>query len=261
MTNYVYMTSFASDEYLPGVYALYAALKHVKSRYPLVVLCSEGISEKSKRKLDSLKIEHIDLKEKIVVSSSINDEDGYRHWTKTFDKLLVWKQVQYDKIILLDSDMLVCQNIDELFEAPNMSAVVADIYDEPNCTELNSGLIVIKPSVLDYDGLLFLLYNGSINKDNYGDQDVIRAYFSSWSQEMEKHLPIVYNQFYNRVNRIRTKEKIKVIHFVGSKKPWQFSLRATFRRIKLYGGTIFLLRYIWYVNIKYKLKCLASRYY
>ena len=261
MKNYVYMTSLASDEYMPGVYALYVALKHVKSRHPLVVLCSEGISKKTKCYLDALNIEHVDLDEKISVSSLINKENGYQHWTRTFDKLIVWKQVQYDKIVLLDSDMLICQNIDELFEAPNTSAVIADIYDEPNCTELNSGLMVIEPSLSDYDGLLSLLHSGSIRKDNYGDQDVIRAYFSSWSQEDEKHLPIGYNQFYNWVGRTRmSRGGVKILHFVGNKKPWQFSVRAAFRRIKLYGGTRFLLKYLWYVKIKYKVKCLEFQY-
>lgn len=261
--NYAYITLLSTESYLPGVLALNRSLALVSAKYPLVVLASNGLSENAVGILEQQGLETIRLEVSLVGCNKrecINQEAGYSHWSNTFDKLAIWRMTQFDKLVFLDSDMMVMKNIDHLFMLPHMSAVISDKYDEPDGKELNSGLIVVEPSVKDYLGLCSLLESGRIKKENMGDQDVIRAYYNDWQNWEDCHLPDGYNLFYSNYRmfvyansapiqscgRFRGKRKdVYIIHFIGIKKPWMFSVRAIYRRIKQYGGTMIMLKYQW----------------
>ncbi len=192
-----YITLLSTEDYLIGVLALNISLRKVRARYPLLVMLSHGISELTERKLHKIGLQTIRIPNTIEIDSTINQEKGYTHWSNTFDKLYLWQLTDFDKLVFLDSDMMVCKNIDHLFDAPHMSAANADIVNEPDCTELNSGLMVVRPSKKEYEGLLSVLRNGYIKKLNYGDQDVIRYYYKDWSSQQELHLERSYNAFYS----------------------------------------------------------------
>ena len=68
----------------------------------------------------------------------------------TFTKLKVWTLTQYKKCVFLDADTLVVQNVDELFDRPELSAAPdigwPDIF--------NSGVFVFEPLMSTYHGLL-----------------------------------------------------------------------------------------------------------
>jgi len=42
----------------------------------------------------------------------------------TFSKLNIWKIVDYDKLVYLDADTIVLENIDNLFNYEELSAVL-----------------------------------------------------------------------------------------------------------------------------------------
>ena len=192
-----YITLLSTEDYLIGVLALNISLRTVGAEYSLLVMLSHGISELTERKLHKIGLQTIRIPNTIEIDSTINQEKGYTHWSNTFDKLYLWNLTDFDKLVFLDSDMMVCKNIDHLFDVPHMSAVNADIVNEPDCTELNSGLMVVMPSKQEYEGLLSVLKNGYIKKLNYGDQDVIRYYYNDWANHPELHLDGSYNAFYS----------------------------------------------------------------
>lgn len=78
----------------------------------------------------------------------------YTHWCYTFDKLLLWGMTMYEKIVFLDSDMIVLKNIDELFECQDMSAVQTGRFLYPDWVRLNSRCVVFSPSKATLSGLL-----------------------------------------------------------------------------------------------------------
>lgn len=88
----------------------------------------------------------------------------------------------------MDADTLVLQNIDELFEREEMSAV-PDI-GWPDC--FNTGVFVFKPSPETFTALVNLaVEQGSFDG---GDQGLLNTYFSNWaSQDISRHLSFVYN--------------------------------------------------------------------
>lgn len=234
--KYTYVTLLSTDSYLMGVLLLAKSLREAQAKYPLLVVCSNGVSDKTKRILTRYGLKYVALDEAIMVDTTkYNVAPGYEHWNNTLDKLYVFSLTDYDKVIFLDSDMMVVRNIDHLFDKPHMSAVVADVFNEPDLRQLNSGMIVIEPNKRDFEGLVNLWTSGGIKLANAGDQDVIRAWFKDWENHPELRLPQGYNVFYSDCYSLVKPEQVEsvyIIHFIGPRKPWQISIRAVYKRTK-----------------------------
>jgi len=69
-------------------------------------------------------------------------------WKQSFSKLRLWSLVQYEKIVMLDADILVIKNLDHLFLEEEYTAAPTWA-----CTNANSplkpsgGFWVIQPSM------------------------------------------------------------------------------------------------------------------
>lgn len=254
--NYKYVTLLSTDDYILGTLCLAQSLRRVKSKYKLLVLCSQNISERVISVLNQEKLDYSILKDSLNIDANTNPD--YKRWNYTFDKLAVFNLTQYSKIISLDSDMYVVKNIDHLFSHPHLSAAIADKLDQPDCKELNSGLMVICPSSAEYEGLLTTAETFvKEKKDYYGDQDIIRYYYSEWSHNAELELPLTYNMFYPWCNEIerRFAGRGYNVHFVHKKKPFEFSFTAFLRRLLKFNKE-YLIKYmlmVWYFKIKYSL--------
>ena len=239
--KYTYVTLLGSDDYLIGTLCLWKSLSNVKSKYPLLVLCSQNISVDVLNILKHKKIQYKVLEEQIVTNHK--NEGLYARWSFTFDKLQIFNLVEYDKIVFLDSDMYVVKNIDCLFNAQHMSAVVADVYDQPNCKELNSGLMVIVPQKQEYSQLTSLLHSKVIKRSPMcGDQDIIRLFYNNWSNETNLKLPNQYNMYFTNIKKYKW-VGVSVIHFVYDKKPWNYSWTAFIRRMLKFNA-FYLFRYM-----------------
>ena len=256
--KYTYVTLLSTDSYLMGVLLLAKSLLEVDAHYPLLVVCSNAVSDKSKRILARYGLGYITLDEAIEVDTTkYNVAPGYEHWNNTLDKLYVFSLTGYDKVIFLDSDMMVVRNIDHLFDAPHMSAVVADVFNEPDLRKLNSGMMVIEPNKKDFEGMVNLWTSGEIKLANAGDQDVIRAWFKDWESHPELRLPQGYNVFYSDCQWLAKPEQVEpvyVIHFIGPRKPWQVSARAIYKRAQNNFLGAYQRRYgIWIYQYKMRL--------
>ncbi|KAL2020312.1 hypothetical protein VTK56DRAFT_8540 [Thermocarpiscus australiensis] len=100
--------------YLPGLLALEYSLRRVQSRYPLVALYTDQLPEEGRRALEeraisTQRVEYLIPRRQKDYS---NDPRFYDCWTK----LTVFSLVQYERVVLLDADMLVVQNMDELMD-------------------------------------------------------------------------------------------------------------------------------------------------
>lgn len=242
--KYAYVTVLTTESYLIGVFALKESLNRVKAKYPLVVLVNDNITDASISKMkdfgiEVMKIKSIEIPESIM---SKNAGTNYNRWTNTFDKLRMFGLTEFDKFVYLDSDMYIRKNIDELFEAENMSAVVDRHYCtvDPNYLELTSGVLVIVPEK-DLDIKIAEKITQVMNKyDQFGDQDVIQEYYSDWKLKENLHLSVIYNMFilhldyyikdevksdfnYRDFQKVNF-DDLKIIHFICKKKPWQFTI-------------------------------------
>ncbi len=197
-----YITLLSTESYAPGVVALHRSLGAVGAKYPLYCALSACIDEKTQRDLEKEGIPCLRLKRAALTHEIIPEGVGMRHWNYTFDKLLVWELTQFEKLVFLDSDMLVLHNVDELFEREPFSAVVAgaSMPGNEDWKDLNSGLMVIEPDENVAEALLEHIEPTveefhARGRMAVGDQDVITHYLSGWRDREELHLEEGYNVF------------------------------------------------------------------
>ena len=265
METRTYVTLLSTDDYLLGVLCLWDSLISVKSKYSLFVLCSDSISNRTISVLKKFGIGYQILDDHIKYDAGLNKRSDKVHWNHTFDKLYIWTLTQFDKIVFLDSDMQVVRNIDFLFEKPHMSAVVADKFNFPGLRSLNSGLMVLKPNISEFEGLVNTWYSGEVSEEVVGDQDIIRKYFFMWDDErlgLPQGCNVFYSESYDWKHIIAEDDvsPVYVVHYIGKKKPWMMSLRAILRRSKHNFLGKYLTKYGWRLT-QIKIKMFFYGYY
>ncbi len=249
-----YITVLSTDRYIEGVLVLYYSLRQTQPKYPFLVLTTPNLNDRTYQILNQHGISYRPIAP-IVLHTEVQARQQLQarqqHWQWTYAKLQIFNQVQFDKLVYLDADMLICQNIDELFSKPHMSAVNAGGRLPENSTwkQLNSGLMVIEPAFSIYDDMMAklpLLYTPS-----GGDQDFLHAYYPDWANRPELHLDHTYNVFHTHLDRYHqlfgyeltrdrqardrqasdrqasSRPPVKVIHFIGEYKPWLIKAEIT----------------------------------
>lgn len=240
MMKYTFATLLSSSDYLLGVIVLYKSLqKYGKTQYPFLCVCSKSIKDN-----DISKLEKVGIKCKKLSTSATEDTDlssqppEYRRWSNTFDKLLIWGLTEYDKIVFVDSDMIVLDNLDDLFDKAPFTAVAAgSIY---NWNHFNSGLMVVEPDMGIHNDLISLIPSTIddilTEKGCVGDEDVVIKYMPDWVEKENLHLHEGYNMIFRGMTEYHRKmgfnygKNIKVVHFIGPwyDKPWNHSLWKVF---------------------------------
>lgn len=145
------------------------------------------------------------------------EKDSYNEWN--YSKFRLWQQTDYDKIIFIDSDLLILQNIDFLFGMPELSAT-------GNHEQLfNSGVMVIEPSNCTFQ--LLMDHVDQVESYNGGDQGYLNEMLTWWHR-IPKHMNFL-KHFWIGDDDIVKQRKVRlfeaeppllyVIHYLGNK-PW-----------------------------------------
>jgi glycogenin glucosyltransferase len=258
-----YVTVLGSDDYLNGVLVLNESLRMCRSKYRLYVVVGSNVSPAvhdvlAKARIATINLQSPDIPDEIVRANQTSDY--HRHWAGVFDKLHVFSLCQFDKLVYIDSDILVMKNIDHLFEKPHMSGVIADRYPgNEDCVDLNAGLMVIEPEADLTNRLIALVPKAFEHEKEWrsaagrppsmGVQGVINMFWNEWIARDELHLDEKYNvlaehldYYVRRQNyRWRGPNGIHVLHFVGAAKPWMTTRLRFFRRI----GGLLARRRVW----------------
>lgn len=158
MEKYGYITLLATEDYFPGILGVWYSLQKNKSKWPLLVLCTDNLN------IDCLKkLEYYGIDYKVVPHKNFSLDDG--RWTHCINKFYCLELIDFDKICFLDADCIVEKNIDFLFNSktPVFNVVHGKIW---------GGSFVIKPDI-NFKNYFF---------DNYDtyftDEEFINCYFS-----------------------------------------------------------------------------------
>lgn len=105
-----------ANKYVEGIAVLAQALKRLESKYPLLVLYTpETVPNKVVNRLIGYGCTMVTI-EAIKPNSSVMYIS--ERFSETWTKLRVWEQTDYDRVVLVDADMLPIQNMDELMRIP-----------------------------------------------------------------------------------------------------------------------------------------------
>lgn len=112
----VWTTLITNTAYLSGLLTLNASLKEHGSKYPLIALYTdsfpkEGLDALDRRKIPKKRIPYLLPK---THKEFTNDPRFYDCWSK----LTPFSLVEYERVVQLDSDMVVLRNMDELMDIP-----------------------------------------------------------------------------------------------------------------------------------------------
>ncbi|SGY79685.1 BQ5605_C008g05198 [Microbotryum silenes-dioicae] len=251
----VWATLLTKTNYLQGCVVLDASLKHHGSQYPLVVFATPSLPQPARdvlraRSIEVHDIEYLEPKDK----TELNEHD--HRFADTWTKLGVFGLTQYERIVLLDSDMLVTANMDELMTMPlepdqiaaahactcnprrlahypaewtpencahtlarHTDPLPADRFTKPTHQLLNSGLVVLTPTPMNFAKILDTLSIDPIIKTfKFPDQDLLAYVFKG------KFVPLSYR--YNALKTLRDchqtmwrDDDVKNVHYILDK-PW-----------------------------------------
>lgn len=247
-----FVTLATTDEYMCGALVWAQSLREVKTTKQIVCLVTKSVSPYMVNLCHSV-FDHVEVVDVLDSGDAANLALLARpDLGVTFTKLHCWRLIQYTKAVFMDADTLVLQNIDDLFERPELSAAPDPGW--PDC--FNSGVFVFVPSMETYEKLLkFAIETGSFDG---GDQGLLNLFFSDWAtKDLAHHLPFVYNVISQSLYSYppaftRFRNQIRVVHFIGSEKPWMTEVDKYGTVIihdRVNTGTPEFLQYWWYLFV------------
>ena len=112
----VWATLITNTNYLPGVIVLDYCLRKVGSAYPLVALYTDNLPDEAHKAIDARHIAKRKV-DRLLPGSEIETYTEPR-FLETWTKLSAFGMTEYERVVLLDSDMVILQNMDELMAVP-----------------------------------------------------------------------------------------------------------------------------------------------
>ncbi|KAL6219632.1 hypothetical protein ACLB2K_007391 [Fragaria x ananassa] len=245
-----YVTFLAGNgDYVKGVVGLAKGLRKVNTAYPLVVAVLPDVPEDHRLILESQGCIVREIEP--VYPPENQTQFAMAYYVINYSKLRIWEFVEYDKMIYLDGDIQVYDNIDHLFDLQDGNVyAVMDCFCEktwshtpqykigycqqfpervkwdfelglPPSLYFNAGMFVFEPSVLTYQDLLKTLRVAPTTP--FAEQDFLNRYF----RDIYKPIPNVYNlvlaMLWRHPENVEL-EKVKVVHYCAAgSKPWRYT--------------------------------------
>lgn len=232
-----FITLISSQDYLPAALVLNHSLKRVQSKYPLVVALTKNLATEENLTIfqqENIKVEIINcLKYSDNIKQLVNEKWKYKSSVlNTASKIDIFSLKHYEKIIYLDVDTLVLENIDDLFDKYDGSILW---WNEPM-----SGLFVIEPKNHDsliYQNLLPMALDGSI----------IAAVFFVSKSNPEYRISDKYMKNTMFLN------ETKIIHYDLAKKPFLMTAIEAKEAVKKWPAYALYFYYLIPFKQKYNL--------
>ncbi|KAG6525131.1 galactinol synthase 1-like [Zingiber officinale] len=246
-----YVTFLAGDgDYVKGAVGLAKGLKKVDSVYPLVVATLPDVPESHRRILESQGCIVRDIEP--VYPPENQTEFAKAYYAINYSKLRIWEFVEYQKIVYLDADIQVYENVDHLFDLPDgYFYAVMDCFCEktwsdtpqfkigycqqcpdrvtwpagelspPPSLYFNAGMFVHEPRLTTCESLLAAVKIATPSP--FAEQDFLNMFF----KDIYKPIPLVYNLLISMLWRHPEKvdlEKVKLVHYCNAwSKPWRYT--------------------------------------
>ncbi|KAL3651400.1 glycogenin [Castilleja foliolosa] len=250
MPSRAYVTFLAGNgDYIKGVVGLAKGLRKVNTIYPLVVAVLPDVPAEHRRELVEQGCIVRDIEP--VYPPENQTQFAMAYYVINYSKLRIWEFVEYSKMIYLDGDIQVYENIDHLFDLANgYFYAVMDCFCEktwahtpqyqigycqqcPNRASwpekmgpkpalyFNAGMFVYEPSLPTYHELLRTVK--ITTPTSFAEQDFLNMFF----RDIYKPIPNVYNlvlaMLWRHPENVKL-EETKVVHYCAAgSKPWRYT--------------------------------------
>lgn len=228
---YSYVSYLSNDLDLKGVLLNNFKLRKYSSLIPYTCIVCEGVSEETVYKLESEGVNVVRFTLRDSLSELSPHSTEYLIGRHFFGKFLVFKLTDYQKCVYLDADILICQNLDQLFSLDVDCAMVNDVIMTPphvcyvtNC--YNSGVIVYRPNPAVFEAAIGtvkdLEQKGKPVELVITDQEIF-DYLNLTGQLKIDTLPVEFNVYHYVTEYLERKgRRPAIIHYIGRPKPWDF---------------------------------------
>lgn len=231
INNFIYVTYLSNDRDYKGALLLNYNLKKYNHKYNLACIVLEGVSDKIKNILKKLNIilYEFNLKNILLEFHFSEEFSNYLVNKNYYGKFLIFKLTEYDKIIYLDTDLLIKENIDHLFTydvTDNKTYMTYDVGQRGNDLvfrkkDFNSGVIVLKPSIYTYSKCYQSLNYFENNKNELFTDQTILNLLNKNNDINVNYLNFKYNYIAILANTKIIEDMPVIIHFILHPKPWQ----------------------------------------
>lgn len=241
-----WITLAVGDNYVQAARVLGRSLLKSKSRFKLIIIVPLAHFKNVQHYLDENVIFVGKDTDALYTDMAVFSSERYKH---CLNKIYTWTFVEYEKVCWLDSDLIVLQNIDELFDIHLPAVSVPVIAGARGCTcnslmnpnlitrpeacpflhfdetYVNAGLFITHPSISVYHDLLSISYDYPL-----AEQDAYNIYFMENGKVIQldtkfnylNHTPISHPEVPVKcsLSYLATYEDINVFHFCYGK-PWE----------------------------------------
>jgi len=230
------------DTYIPGAIALAWSLRYAGTKHDLVVMISEDVSLAGRFALNRLfdRVIVVPLIEGEAIQGGWEKRKHLYGWmSKCFTKINAANLTDYEKVAMVDADMLAVSNPDEIFDLPTPAGICSSIgFDDPLDHNRRHGkklpkamvqdsvskygmrgcLYLLKPSAADYQAMRAIL----AERGGYGDNEhyigaderlITEFYIDQWT-----HIHLKFG-CHSWAPQILGGESPVMLHFV-TEKPW-----------------------------------------
>lgn len=218
--RHAFASMITSDDFLMGMQALVASLKATGTHSKLLLLHTDQVSNGVVSRLGANEI--VEMRRVEAIANP--HHTSVAGWVNSgFTKLRLWEQDDFSKLVYVDADCIIMQNIDELFERPS-PAFAPDVFPPDR---FNAGVIVLEPSREVFEEMLEQI--PQLPSHDGGDTGFLNAFFPAWYEWPAAH------RLQFRYNALRTMywftcsnpgywdavKPLKILHFCSSPKPWE----------------------------------------
>lgn len=177
--NFAYITLATTPSYLKGAHLLHHSLKKVKSSYPLIIMIPEPLKETFNLQPDIYNYFFIPLWQ----------FKNNKRYENTINKFQAFNFIEYEKIIFLDADVFMLENIDYIFHQYNSYEFLANWYYCKRVDDID---------MLPQGDFLFLTPNQTIYNQFKDNLDYITETYTNDEKVMKYYLyPELIDEAFN----------------------------------------------------------------
>jgi len=233
--------------YFLGAIMLAFSLKKVKTKYDTLIMVTNDVPDNQIHALKKIYKKVMPINYVNIDKNIIKDYESSR-FKDVFTKLQCLKLIEYEKIIMIDIDILVTKNMDHLFEMDAPAAAIRKgviqngqkipknliVNNNRLIGGINAGVMLLKPSIDEYDSIMqdITIEKNRFMKFKNPEQDYLSLrYAGKWT-----NLDFKYNYQVGLTDRIKLfNYSIKdayCLHYSWRIKPWDL-VQSKDRREKI----------------------------